>query len=143
MPTCPRCQSASIKRDGRPAPDRQRFRCRARGRTFTDRTGTPFARFRWPRDIVVLAVHWYSSYRLSAANVAELLAECGVDVSARTVLTWVHTFGLLLAQSARRHARPLGRRWWCDETYTTIQGRKAYLSRGHADSLQCRPCRTP
>ena len=59
----------------------------------------------------------------------DLLAERGVDVSARTVLTWVHTFGPLLAAVARRRARPLGRRWWCDETYTKIRGRQAYLYR--------------
>src|SRR5262245_47137684 len=112
MPACPRCQSTSTKKDGRPAPDRQRFRCRACRRTFTGRTATHFAGYRWPRAAIALAVHWYCSFRLSAANVVALLAERGVDVSARTVLTWVHTFGPLLAEAARRHAKPLGRTWW-------------------------------
>jgi putative transposase len=129
MPACPRCQSTSVKKDGRPAPDRQRYRCRACRRTFTDRSATPFAGFRWPRDVIVLAVHWYCSFRLSAANVVDLLAERGVDVSARTVLTWVHTFAPLLAAAGRRRARTLGRRWWCDETYTKVRGRQAYLYR--------------
>jgi hypothetical protein len=65
-------------------------------------TATPFAGFRWPREIITLTVHWYCSYRLSAANVVALLAERGIDVSARTVLTWVQTFGPLLAEVARR-----------------------------------------
>jgi transposase, IS6 family len=61
--------------------------------------------------------------------VVELLAERGVDVSARTVLIWVHTFGPLLAEAGRRRSRKLGRRWWCDETYLRLRGRWAYLYR--------------
>jgi transposase-like protein len=126
MPRCPRCDNAHIKKDGRTARG-QRYRCHGCHRTFTDRTATPFAGFRWPRAIITLAVHWYCSYRLSAANVAALLAERGIDVSARTVLTWVQTFGPLLAEAARRRARRVGRRWWVDETYVRVKGRWAYL----------------
>ena len=129
MPSCPRCHSPAVIKDGRPAPADQRYRCRGCRRTFTTRTGTPFAGYRWPREIIVLAVHWYSSFRLAAANVVELLAERGVDVSARTVLTWVHTFGPLLAEAGRRRCRKLGRRWWCDETYIRLRGRWTYLYR--------------
>jgi IS6 family transposase len=61
--------------------------------------------------------------------VRDLLAERGVDVSARTVPTWVQTFGPLLAAAARRRSRPVGTRWWCDETYVRVCGRWAYLYR--------------
>lgn len=50
------------------------------GRT---RTGTPFARYRRPHEVIVTAVRWYLRLRLSAADVRDLLAERGVDVSAR------------------------------------------------------------
>ncbi len=129
MPSCPRCHSPAVRKDGRPAPALQRYRCHGCRRTFTTRTGTPFAGYRWPREIIVLAVHWYCSMRLAAANVVALLAERGVDVSARTVLTWVHTFGPILAEAGRRRSRQLGRRWWCDETYIRLRGRWAYLYR--------------
>src|SRR5688572_15941224 len=128
MPRCPHCAAAHIKKDGRTASG-QRYRCRACRHTFTDRTATPFAGFRWPREIITLAVHWYCSFRLSAANVRDLLAERGIDVSARTILTWVQTFGPLLAEAARRRARRVGRRWWVDETYVRVRGRWAYLYR--------------
>ena len=88
MRRCPHCHDPHTKKDGRTASG-QRYRCHGCRRTFTDRTGTPFAGYRWERDIIALAVHWYCSYRLSAANVRDLLAERGLDVSARTVLTWV------------------------------------------------------
>src|ERR671926_1659484 len=103
-PACPRCSSPAIKRDGRSSPGRPCLRCRGCLRTFTERTGTPFAGYRWPRDVIVMAMRWYGRFRLSVADVRDLLAERGMDVSARTVLAWVHTFGPLLAAEARRHA---------------------------------------
>ncbi len=128
MRRCPHCHDPHTKKDGRTATG-QRYRCHGCRRTFTDRTGTPFAGYRWERDIIALAVHWYCSYRLSAANVRDLLAERGLDVSARTVLTWVQTFGPLLGEAARRRARPVGTRWWVDETYVRVKGKWAYLYR--------------
>jgi IS6 family transposase len=116
-----------VKRDGRRASGRQRFRCRACRRTFTARTGTPFASHRWPLEVITTAVRWYFGYRLSAADVRDLLAERKIDVSARTILAWAHTFGPLLAAAGRRHARPVGIRWYCDETYVRVGGRWAYL----------------
>jgi len=62
------------------------------------------------------AARWSCRYRLSAVDVRDLLAERGVDVSGRTVLAWAHTFGPLSAAEARRHARPVGSRWYADET---------------------------
>jgi len=101
----------------------------AHRRTFIDRTGTPFAGHRWPQGIIVTAVRWYLRYRLSAANVRDLLAERGVDVAARTVLYWVQKFAPLLARAGRRAAARPGARWWCDETYVRVGGKWAYLYR--------------
>ena len=128
MPPCPHCDAAHVKQGGRTTSG-QSYRCCACTRTVTDRTTTPFAGYRWPREIITLAVQWSCSYRLSAANVRDLLAERGIDVSARTVLTWVQTFGPLLAEAARCRARRVGQRWWCDETDVRVKGRWAYLYR--------------
>ena len=53
-------------------------------------------------EIVTLAVRWYVRYRLSYADVAELLAERGVMVSRSTVYGWVQRFLPLFAEAARR-----------------------------------------
>ncbi len=53
-------------------------------------------------------MRWSLSHPLSAASVMELLAERGIDVSKRTILRWVQTFGPLLAAEVRRRRRPLG-----------------------------------
>jgi putative transposase len=117
-----------VKRDGRPA-GHQRFRCRACRRTFPSRTGTPFARHRWPREVITTAVRCSCRYRLSAADVRDLLAERRIDASARTILAWVHTFAPLLAAEGRRHARPVGIRWWADETCVRVAEQWASLYR--------------
>ncbi len=75
------------------------------------------------------AVRWSGRFRLSLADVRDLLAERGVDVSPRTILNWVQKVGPLLAPAVRQRAQPVGRRWSCDETYVRVAGRWAYLYR--------------
>jgi transposase-like protein len=117
-----------VKKDGR-ADTTQRYRCQSCHRTFIARTGTPFAGHRWPQEVIVTAVRWYLRYRLSAAEGRDLLAERGVDVSARTVLYWVQKFAPLLARAGWRAAARPGARWWCDETSVRVGGTWAYLYR--------------
>ena len=100
MLPCPRCAGAEVKKDGTIG-ETQRYHCHSCRRTFVVRTGTPFASHRCPQAVIVLAVRWYCHFRLSAANVRDLLAERGVDVSARTVLHWVQKFVPLLARAGR------------------------------------------
>jgi putative transposase len=59
----------------------------------------------------------------------EFLAERGIDVSNRTVLRWVQTFGPQLAAEARKHRRPLGRHWYTDEMFFFRGQDKWYLHR--------------
>ena len=51
-----------------------------------------FAGFRFPCDVIVLAVHWYLRFGLSYRDVEELLAERGVEVDHVTVYRWVQRF---------------------------------------------------
>ena len=85
MSACSHCSSTSTHKDGRDRAKRQRYRCSKCRRSFTDRTRVPFANHRWPQDVIAMAVRWYFRYRLSAANVRDLLAERGMDVSRQTV----------------------------------------------------------
>ena len=52
---------------------------------------------------------WYLAYPLSSRQVRELLAERGIDVSHRTILTGAQVVGPLLPAEARR-TRRVGRR---------------------------------
>jgi IS6 family transposase len=44
-----------------------------------------FAGYRFPPDVILLAVRWYLRYGLSYRDVEELLAERGVDVDHVTI----------------------------------------------------------
>jgi transposase-like protein len=122
---CQSCSSQKLKKGGREPFGGQRFRCRVCRRASRDRCGTPFAGHRWPREVIATAVRWYCRFRLSLADVRDLLRERGIGVSPRSILNWVQKFGPLLATAVRRAARPVGRRWYCDETYTHVAGRRA------------------
>jgi len=86
-----------------------------------------FAGFQFPAEVIVLAVRWYLRFGLSYRDVEELLAERGIEVDHVTVYRWVQRFTPLLAEAARPCRRPVGDRWWIDETYALVQN----LRRGH------------
>lgn len=43
----------------------------------------------------MMAVRWTFRLRLSAANVRDLLAERGMDVTRQTIADWLQKFGVL------------------------------------------------
>jgi hypothetical protein len=55
-----------------------------------------FAGFRFPSDVIVLAVCCYLRFGLSYRDLEELLAERGVEVDHITIYLWVLRFTLLL-----------------------------------------------
>jgi transposase-like protein len=127
--TCPGCGSAATRKDGRDRRGQQRFRCGACLCRFAALTGTPFAGYRFPPDIIALAVRWYLRFRLSYADVAELLAERGVRVDPSTIFAWVREFAPLYEDAARSFRRAIGSCWSVDETYTKVAGKPAYVYR--------------
>jgi transposase-like protein len=88
-----------------------------------------FTGFRFPREVIVLAVRWYLRYGLSYRDVEELLAERGVQVDHVSVFRWVQRFTPLLAEAARPCRHRVGNRWWVDETYVKVSGRWRYVYR--------------
>jgi transposase, IS6 family len=79
-------------------------------------TWSAFAGFRFPPDVIVLAVRWYLRFALSYRDVEELLTERGVEVDHVTVYRWVLRFTPLLADAARPCRYAVGDRWQVDET---------------------------
>jgi transposase, IS6 family len=75
-----------------------------------------FTGFRFPREVIVLAVRWYLRYGLSYRDVEELLAERGITVDHVTVYRWVQRFTPLLIDAARPCRHTPGDRWLVDET---------------------------
>jgi len=88
-----------------------------------------FAGFRFPPDVIVVAVRWYLRFGLSYRDVEELLAERSVEVDHVTVYRWVQRFTPLLADAARPSRHSVGDRWRVDETYVKVAGRWRYVYR--------------
>jgi transposase-like protein len=88
-----------------------------------------FAGFRFPPDVIVLAVRWYLRFGLSYRDVEELLTEQGVEVDHVTVYRWVLRFTPLLAEAARPCRHAVGDRWSVDETYVRVAGQWRYVYR--------------
>jgi transposase-like protein len=103
--------------------------------TTPQRCGSPipprsaFVGFRFPSDVIVVAVRWYLRLGLSYRDVEELLAERGVEVDHVSVYRWVLRFTPLLADAARPCRHRVGGRWMVDETYVRVAGRWRYVYR--------------
>jgi len=93
------------------------------------RATSVFAGFRFPREVISVAVRWYLRYGLSYRDVEELLAERGVSVDHVTVYRWVQRFTPEFIEAARPCRHAPGDRWFVDETYVKVGGRWTYLYR--------------
>lgn len=62
-----------------------------------------FAEFRFPPEVILLAVRWYLRFGLSYQDLEELLAERGVEVDHVTLYRWVQHF----APPTRRRGTPM------------------------------------
>jgi IS6 family transposase len=88
-----------------------------------------FAGFRFPPDVIAVAVRWYLRYGLSYRDVEELLVERGAVVDHVTVYRWVQRFTPIFIDAARPCRHSGGDRWFVDETYVKVCGRWCYLYR--------------
>jgi transposase, IS6 family len=88
-----------------------------------------FKGFRFPPEVIVIAVRRYLRFGLSYRDVEELLAERGIEVDHVTVFRWVQRFTPLLADAARPCRHAVGDRWYVDETYVKVAGRWRYVYR--------------
>jgi transposase-like protein len=88
-----------------------------------------FAGFRFPGEVIVVAVRWYLRFGLSYRDVEELLAERGVEVGHVTVYRWVQRSTPILLEAARPCRHAVGERWFVDETYVKVGGVWRYVYR--------------
>jgi transposase-like protein len=102
---CQRCQSERFSKEGHDWQGRHVYRCQGCKGRRTEHSTSAFAGYRFPPDIIALAVAWYLRYRLSYADLAELLAERGIHVDPSTLYDWVQHFTPLYQEAARAHRR--------------------------------------
>src|SRR3954465_9749529 len=102
-------------------------RCRSRPPIHSD--SLAFAGFRFPPEVILLAVRWYLRFGLSYRDLEELLAERGIDVDDVTLYRWVQRFTPLIVEAARPRPHAAGGRWFVDETYVKVAGTWRYVYR--------------
>ena len=90
---------------------------------------TAFAGFRFPPDVILIAVRWYLRYGLSHRDLEELLAERGVEVDHVTLFRWVQRFTPLLIDAAQPCRHRVGGHWFVDEIYVKVSGTWRYVYR--------------
>jgi IS6 family transposase len=74
------------------------------------------AGYRFPREVIAVAVRWYLRYASSYRDVEELLAEGGIEVDHVRVYRWLQTFTPEFIDAARPACHASGDRWFVDET---------------------------
>jgi len=105
---CPHCDSNNVVRHGNDKNRRQRFKCRACGRTYNVMTGTPMARARKPEK-------WnaYQGLMTNHMSIRQIIAT-GIAINHVTAWRWRHRF---LEAAARKNATVLCGVIEADETF--------------------------
>src|SRR6266496_278872 len=88
-----------------------------------------FAGYRFPPEVITLAVRWYLRFGLSYRDVEELLVERGIEVDHVSIYRWVQRFAPEFIEAARARQHVVGDRWHVDETYVKVGGTWRYLFR--------------
>ncbi len=106
------------------------FRCQGCGRTFNERTGTPFNFIEVPTDIVFQVLFHRVRYKLSYRDVAEMFLLRGFEFTHETVRDWEERFAPIFADPLRAKRKgKAGQKWYVDETYVKVKGPWCYLYR--------------
>ncbi len=60
-----------------------------------------FSGYQHPSDIILLAVRYYVSYKLSYRELEEMLSERGVKVDHTTIYRWVQRYAPLIQEKLK------------------------------------------
>jgi hypothetical protein len=74
------------------------------------------------REIIVLCVRWYLTFKLSSRDLVQMMAERGIVLAHTTILRWVQRYVPDFEKRWQAYARPVGDSWRVDETYLKIKG---------------------
>ena len=72
------------------------------------------------QDIIVPCLPWYVTYRRSYRDIAQMMAERGVNLAASTIYRWVQRFVPEFEKHWASRAKPVGGSWHVDETYIQV-----------------------
>src|SRR3984893_9243480 len=133
---CIGCGSAAVSERGEcTAQGYRRFRCRACGKQFNERSAGSLNRTQYPSDAIALVVLWRLRSMRALRELPEMFLSRGIVFSHEAVRDWEAKLTPGLAESLRRRRRgKAGRSWYVDETYIKVHGQWRYLHRATASS---------
>jgi len=103
---CIECGLAAVtQRPGRTAQGYRRFRCRACGQQFNERSSTVLNRAQVPSDVIAPVVLWRLRCKLALRDLPGMLALRGTVVSYEAVREWEAKLTPALAEDLRRRRR--------------------------------------
>ena len=127
---CPNCKSDTFNKKGQTSLGYHSFQCKRCSLKYNERTGTHYNFLTYPTDIVIQAVRWYIRYRLSYANLSEILSERGFKITDETLRLWVKRLAPEVTNALRKWRKGnCGKSWYIDETYIKIKGKWRYVYR--------------
>src|SRR6202521_1734275 len=121
---CVACDSSAIsERPERTTQGYLRFRCRACGKQFNERSGGVLNRTQYPSDVIALVIFWRLRYKLSLRDLPEMFLIRGIEFSNEAVRDWEGKLTPSLIDSLRRRRKGRsGKSWYVDETYIKVRG---------------------
>jgi putative transposase len=128
---CTGCGSTAVsERNERTTQGYRRFRCRACGKQFNERSESLLNRSQYPSDVIALVVLWRLRYTLSLRDLPEMFLIRGIVFSHEAVRDWEAKLTPALAEGLRRRrCGKVGKSWYVDETYIKVRGLWHYLYR--------------
>lgn len=90
---------------------------------------TSYRGFRFPAEVIQHAVWLYHCFSLSLRDVELILAARGVVVSYESIRDWSLRFGQLFANALKRRRPRPGDKWFMDEVFIRVRGKRHYLWR--------------
>ena len=119
---CTGCGSAAVsERSECTAQGYRRFRCRACGKQFNERSAGSLNRTQYPSDVIALVVLWRLRYKLALRDLPEMFLIRGIVFSHEAVRDWEAKLTPALAEGLRRRRRgKVGKNWHVDETYIKV-----------------------
>jgi putative transposase len=110
---CVACESEAVtERPERTAHGYRRFRCRACGKQFNERSATLLNRTQYPSDVIALVVLWRLRYKLALRDLPEMFLVRGLVFSHEAVREWEAKLAPALAEGLRRRRRGKAGRSW-------------------------------
>ena len=110
---CLECDAADVsERRERTTRGYRRFRCRACGKQFNERSGGILNRAQYPSDVIALVIFWRLRYKLSLRDLPEMFLIRGIEFSYEAVRDWeAKLTPTLIDNLRRRRTGRIGKSW--------------------------------